>query len=157
VSGLACAEETAERWTDPLLLRRKGYILFRRDCNDPAPAQDALRAAIEVAEAQGSRGFGLRAALSLAELYRSTGRPVEAHAVLAPALEGFALTPEMPEIAEASVARTIDLRPRRTAKPTAGSTECGPCQVASLRRFARSLIVRLLSRERLFRADPSCS
>ena len=28
-------------------------------------------------------------------------RPVEAHAVLAPALEGFAPTPEMPEIAEA--------------------------------------------------------
>ena len=42
-----------------------------------------------------------RAALSLAKLYQSTDRPGEAHAVLAPALEGFALTPEMPEIAEA--------------------------------------------------------
>ena len=41
------------------------------------------------------------AALSLAKLYQSTGRPVDAHAVLAPALEGFAPTPEMPEIAEA--------------------------------------------------------
>ena len=30
-----------------------------------------------------------------------TGRAVEAHTVLAPALEGFAPTPEMPEIAEA--------------------------------------------------------
>jgi hypothetical protein len=39
--------------------------------------------------------------LSLAKLYRLTGRPAEAHAVLAPALEGFAPTPEMPEIAEA--------------------------------------------------------
>ena len=45
--------------------------------------------------------WGLRAALSLAKLYRLTGRPAEAHAVLAPALEGFAPTPEMPEIAEA--------------------------------------------------------
>ena len=35
------------------------------------------------------------------EFYQSTGRPVEAHAVLAPALEGFSPTPEMPEIAEA--------------------------------------------------------
>ncbi|MFZ0605969.1 MAG: hypothetical protein WAN05_32245, partial [Roseiarcus sp.] len=43
----------------------------------------------------------LRAALALARLYQSTGRPTEAHAVLAPALEGFASTPEMPEIAEA--------------------------------------------------------
>jgi hypothetical protein len=43
----------------------------------------------------------LRAALSLAKLYQSTGRPAEAHAVLAPALEGFSPTPETPEIAEA--------------------------------------------------------
>ena len=50
---------------------------------------------------QGARSFGLQAALKLAKLYQSTGRPVEAHDVLAPALEGFSPTPEMPEIAEA--------------------------------------------------------
>ena len=38
---------------------------------------------------------------SLAKLYRPTGRFAEAHAVLAPALEGFSPTPEMLEIAEA--------------------------------------------------------
>ena len=38
---------------------------------------------------------------ALAKLYRSTGRPADAHAVLGPALEGFAPTPEMPEITEA--------------------------------------------------------
>ena len=43
----------------------------------------------------------MRAALSLAKLRQSTGRPADAHAVLAPALEGFSPTPEMPEIAEA--------------------------------------------------------
>ena len=43
----------------------------------------------------------LLASLSLAKLYQSTGRPADAHAVLAPALEGFSPTPEMPEIAEA--------------------------------------------------------
>ncbi len=37
----------------------------------------------------------------MAKLYQSTARPAEAHAVLAPALEGFAPTPEMPELAEA--------------------------------------------------------
>jgi hypothetical protein len=46
------------------------------------------------------RSFGLRAALSLAKLYQSNGRPADAHAVLAPALEGFSPTPEMPEIEE---------------------------------------------------------
>jgi hypothetical protein len=34
---------------------------------------------------------------------RPTGRPTEAPAVLAPAVEGFSPTPEMPEIAEAQV------------------------------------------------------
>jgi hypothetical protein len=45
--------------------------------------------------------LGLSAALSPAKLYQSTDRPVEAHAVLAPALEGFSSTPETPEIDEA--------------------------------------------------------
>jgi tetratricopeptide (TPR) repeat protein len=44
--------------------------------------------------------------LSLAKLYQSTARLAEAHAVLAPALEGFAPTPEMPEIAEAQALLT---------------------------------------------------
>ena len=43
----------------------------------------------------------MQAALGLAKLYQSTARPDEAYAVLAPTLEGFTPTPEMPEIAEA--------------------------------------------------------
>jgi hypothetical protein len=41
------------------------------------------------------------AALSLAGLYQSTGRPIAAHDVLGPALEGFTPTPEVPRIGEA--------------------------------------------------------
>ena len=41
------------------------------------------------------------ASLALAKLYQSTDRLVEAHAVLAPALEGFSPTPEMSVIAKA--------------------------------------------------------
>jgi predicted ATPase len=100
-AGLALAEETGERWTDPLLLRRKGEILFQRDCTNPTPAQETFRAAIEIAKQQGSGSFGLRAALSLAKLYHSTGRSSDVRAVLAPALEGLSPTPELPEIAEA--------------------------------------------------------
>jgi hypothetical protein len=71
------------------------------DPANPAPAEEAFKTAITIAKQQGARSFELQAALSLATLYQSTGRPAEAHAVLAPALEGFAPTPEMPEIAEA--------------------------------------------------------
>jgi predicted ATPase len=100
-AGLALAEKTGERWTDPLLLRRKGEILIQRSPSDPAFAEQAFRAAITFAQQQGSRSFGLRAALSVAKLYQSTGRTIEAHAVLAPALAGFSPTSEMPEISEA--------------------------------------------------------
>jgi hypothetical protein len=41
------------------------------------------------------------AAVSLARLYQSSARHADGHAVLAPALESFSPTPEMPEIAEA--------------------------------------------------------
>ena len=58
-------------------------------------------ASIAIAKEQGARSPILLASLPLARLYRSMGRHFEAHAVLAPALEGFSPTPEMPEIAEA--------------------------------------------------------
>jgi predicted ATPase len=66
-----------------------------------ASAEKAFATAVAVAKEQGARSFGLQAALSLAKLYQSINRPVDARAVLASALEGFAPTPEMPEIAEA--------------------------------------------------------
>jgi predicted ATPase len=99
--GLALAEETGEHWKDPLLFRRKGEILLRRDPANTAPAEEAFQRAIAIAKLQGSRSYGLRAALALAKLYQSNARPADAHAVLAPALEGFSPTPEMLEIAEA--------------------------------------------------------
>ena len=72
-----------------------------RDPSNSAPAEEAFWTAIDVARQQSARSLGLQAALALAKLLRSTGRSAEAHAVLAPALEGFSATPEMPEIAEA--------------------------------------------------------
>jgi class 3 adenylate cyclase/predicted ATPase len=99
--GLAIAAEAGERFTDPYLHRLRGNILLKRDPANPAPAVDAYRAAVAIAKQQGARSYELLASFSLAKLYLSTGRPAEADAALAPALEGFALTAEMPEIAEA--------------------------------------------------------
>ena len=86
---------------EPYLHRLRGDILLKRDPSDPAPAEDAYRTAMAIAKQQSARSYELLASLSLARLYQSTGRNAEAHAVLAPALEGFSPTPEMPEIAEA--------------------------------------------------------
>jgi hypothetical protein len=75
--------------------------LLTRSPAAPVPAEEAFQTAIAIAKGQGARGYALLASHSLAKLYQSTGRPDDAQAILAPALEAFSPTPEMPEIAEA--------------------------------------------------------
>ena len=99
--ALATSERTGHRAFDAELHRARGELLLKRDPTNPAPAEEALLSAIEIAKQQETRSFRLRAVLALAKLYHATGRLAEAHAVLASALEGFSPTPEMPEIAEA--------------------------------------------------------
>ena len=99
--ALADSERTGQRWCDAELHRVRGEILLKQDPANPAPAEEAFLTAIAIAQHQKARSFELRAALSLAKLYHATGRHVDAHDALGPALEGFAPTPEFPEIAEA--------------------------------------------------------
>jgi predicted ATPase len=99
--ALASSERTGHRAFDAELFRAHGEMLLKRDPANPTPAEKAFQTAIAVAKKQATRSFELRAALSLAKLYQSSGRSAEAHTTLAPALEGFSLTPEMLEIAEA--------------------------------------------------------
>ena len=96
--GLAQAAETGVGLNPSILLRLRGDALSE---TDPDGAASAYREAIAVAEKEGARPLALRAALPLARLCQSAGRPVEAHDALAPALEGFSPTPEWPAIAEA--------------------------------------------------------
>ena len=98
---IADSERTGQRWFDAESHRIRGEILLKRDPANTAPAEEAFLTAIAIAQQQKARAFELRAALSLAKLYQSTGRAADAHAVLAPALEGFSPTPEFPEIEEA--------------------------------------------------------
>jgi predicted ATPase len=99
--ALSVAKQTGEHSADALLHRIRGDVLLKAEPENPASAEEAYLVAIGIAQQQGARSFGLLAALSLARLYQSTGRPADAHAILAPALEDFSPTPEMPEIAEA--------------------------------------------------------
>ena len=99
--ALVLARQVDDRCDLPFPHLLRGELLLKRNPSNPAPAEEALQAALEIAKQQGARSWGLRAALALAKLRQSTGRAAEAHAALAPALEGFAPTPEMPEIAEA--------------------------------------------------------
>jgi class 3 adenylate cyclase/predicted ATPase len=110
--ALATSERIGHRTFDAELHRVRGEMLLKRDPPNPASAEEALQTAIAVAKRQATRSFELRAALALAKLYQTTARPAEAHAVLAPALEGFAPTLEFPEIGEAiSFMAAIEARP----------------------------------------------
>jgi tetratricopeptide (TPR) repeat protein len=87
--ALATVRRTGCRAFEAELNRVHGEMLLKRDPTSPAPAEEAFRTAIAIARRQAARSFELRAALPLAKLYQSTGRPADAYAVLAPALEGF--------------------------------------------------------------------
>jgi predicted ATPase len=99
--ALASSEQTGHRAFEVELHRVRCEMLLKRDPTNPSLAEAAFGRATEIAVGQGTRSFRLRAALSLAKLYQATRRPVEARAVLAPALKGFSPTPEMRDIAEA--------------------------------------------------------
>jgi len=101
--ALATCERIGHRTFEAELHRVRGEMLLKlkHDPANTAAAEEALQTAIAVAKQQSARSFELRAALSLAKLYQSTDRRVEAHAALARALGGFTPSPEMPEIAEA--------------------------------------------------------
>jgi predicted ATPase len=99
--ALAEVERTEHRAPEAEIHRIRGEILLQRDPADTAAAEQSLQAAIAVAQSQKARSFELRAALSLAKLYRTANRDADAHAVLAPAVEGFPPTQQFPELAEA--------------------------------------------------------
>jgi hypothetical protein len=120
--AMALARQVETRCNLPFLDLLRGEFLLKRDPSNPASAEEAFQTALAIAQEQGARSWGLRASLSLAKLYQSTARPVDAHAVLAPALEGFSPTPEMPEIAEAR-ALTVALKERDEVKADAARRE----------------------------------
>jgi predicted ATPase len=99
--ALATCERTGHRAFEAELHRVRGEMLLKRDPANLETAEEAFQTAIAIARRQVTRSFELRAALSLAKLWQSTGRRSNAHAVLAPALEGFSPAAEMREVAEA--------------------------------------------------------
>ena len=99
--ALAELERTEQRWYEAEMHRIRAGLLLKRDPADTAAAEQSLQAAIAVAQSQTTRSFELRAALSLAKLYRAANRDADAHAVLAPAVEGFPPTRQFPELTDA--------------------------------------------------------
>jgi class 3 adenylate cyclase/predicted ATPase len=85
--SLAC--ETGEHWADAFLHRIRGEILLKCDPVNIAPAEEAFLTAIAAAREQKAKSFELRAAMSLARLWRDQGKPQQARELLAPVYGWF--------------------------------------------------------------------
>jgi predicted ATPase len=85
------SEVTEERWLIAELLRVKGETLLWRGGSEAAAAEaeSHFRRALDLARQQGALSWELRAATSLARLWRDQDRPKEAHDLLAPVYDRF--------------------------------------------------------------------
>jgi len=113
---LAAIEQTGQHWFDAEVHRVRGELLLKLRRPDVAAAESALMRAIEIARGQQTRTFELRAALSLAKLYKTTGRDQLAGELLAPALVGFNAGAEVPEVEEAHRLLTMPEPERRLGR-----------------------------------------
>jgi class 3 adenylate cyclase/predicted ATPase len=78
--ALTTCERTGHRAFEAELHRVRGEMLLKRDPANLAIAEEAFQTAIAIARRQATRSFELRAALSLAKLWQSTGHLADAHA-----------------------------------------------------------------------------
>jgi class 3 adenylate cyclase/predicted ATPase len=87
--ALAQAAVSGERGWDAEIHRLRGELTARLPHPDPAKAEESFRTALAIAREQGTRGYELRAATSLARLWREQGRRTEARDLLAPVYGSF--------------------------------------------------------------------
>ena len=80
-------DRTGERWFEAELNRHKGHLLLRQGRTQAA--EELYRKALSIAREQQAKLWELRAAVSLARLWRDQGRRSEAHDLLAPVYSWF--------------------------------------------------------------------
>jgi predicted ATPase len=97
--ALATSETTRERLFDAELRRRRGDLLLI--LGNASQAESALREALTVARAQNARLWELRAATSLARLWRKQGQHVEARDLLEPLYGWFTEGFDTPDLRQA--------------------------------------------------------
>jgi predicted ATPase len=87
--ALAKAAVSGEKGWNAEILRLRGELIARLPYPDPAKAEESFRTALAIAREQGTRGYELRAATSLARLWLKQGRWSEARDLLAPVYGWF--------------------------------------------------------------------
>jgi tetratricopeptide (TPR) repeat protein len=89
---------TGDCWMEPELLRIKGGFLLSKDKQQPDNAENAFTKAFEMAREYGAKSWELRAAISLAEFWRSRDRESEARNLITPVYEWFSEGFDTPDL-----------------------------------------------------------
>jgi predicted ATPase len=100
-AALAEAEASGTHWADAELHRLRGDLLGQLTPTDQKEVETCFRTALSVAREQGTRGFELRAAVSLARVLSAQGRRDEAHDLLAPVCGCFTEGFDTPDLKDA--------------------------------------------------------
>jgi predicted ATPase len=87
--ALALTEKSGVRWFEAELYRRRGELLRTAHPGATAEAEACFHRAITIARQQDAKLWELRAAASLARLWRDQERPDEARGLLAPVYGWF--------------------------------------------------------------------
>jgi predicted ATPase len=80
---------TGERWCDAEIERIAGEIALKSPEPDEARALEYFERALAIARQQQARSWELRAAMSLARLWRDQGKPQQARELLTPVYGWF--------------------------------------------------------------------
>jgi predicted ATPase len=97
--ALQIAERTGERWLAAELTRHKGQLLRRQDHSEAA--EELYRKALNIADEQEAKLLELRAAVSLARLWRDQGKRSNARDFLTPIHGWFTEGFDTPDLKEA--------------------------------------------------------
>ena len=87
--SITAVEATNERWYEADVHRTAGEIALTSPQRDAAKAEACFERALAIARAQHAKSWELRAAISMARLWRNQGRRDEARELLAPVYGWF--------------------------------------------------------------------
>ena len=87
--AMTAVETTGERWYEAEIHRISGEITLLSQKPDPVKAEGSIQRAFAVAREQQAKSWELRAAMSMARLWRDQGKRQQAHDLLAPVYGWF--------------------------------------------------------------------
>ena len=87
--AITAVETTKEKWFEAELNRIAGEIALISPKQDAEKAEEYFERALTVARKQQAKSWELRAAMSMARLWRDRGKPQQARQLLAPVYNWF--------------------------------------------------------------------